>query len=59
MLLLLRNYLVHVPTSFAEAQATGLTEAVLDRVVSKAAAEIVSAKGHPYAIDEHGALLRG
>ena len=57
-LLLLRNYLMHVPTSTAEAQKFGLTEAVLDRVVRAAAAEIVSAKdGHLYAIDEHGALL--
>jgi hypothetical protein len=59
VLLLLRNYLLHVSSSTAKAQAAGLTEAVLDRVVREAAAEIVSAMGHPYAIDKLGALLRG
>ena len=57
-LLLLRNYLMHVPTGTAKAQKIGLTEAALDRVVRAAASEILSAKGGDlYTIDEYGALL--
>jgi hypothetical protein len=59
ILLLLRNYLMHVPTSTAKAQAIGLTEAALDSVVRAAAQEILSCSrnGHLYTFDDHGALL--
>ena len=58
-LLLLRNYLMHVPTGIAKAQKIGLTEAALDRVVRAAAQEIKSCAkgGELYIIDDFGALL--
>jgi hypothetical protein len=58
VLLLLRNYLMHVPTSTAKTQKIGLTEAALDRVVRAAAKEILSANKDLYTIDEYGALLK-